>query len=463
MEQNIITDPAARQKGRLGRVYHALQRRHHPTHQDTSQQLDVAVEQGDGAVGGDLVGRLVAALVQQGDNTPALGVAEAAALRGVGKGLVEALGQRVGQHAPKGLVHLVGEAVAARRLAARRALERLPQAGCRHGAVSSRALALEGLRRRHRAVHSSQQQVLVGGADIAGGKQPAGAAVKIGAEGVADGRHAASFVHRVAHWLPVRPGHADSCDAAGQRWVAGVPRHELIEPHGALLAVVLPQHVARHRLLAGGCSCRPRRELLQAPGGLLPELEGRWRLLRRCLDCLCPRQPLRCCGQPQRLPPLLRLGVQVLHSQLLEPALQAVPPGPGWRRLLLWSLGLPLLDEGVELLGGDGHEGGVLQQGVGEAPAPYAAGCHCGALPRQVHRGVVAGLGGVPAVHAAGRPAGSHQGVGRKPVVEPHAPCAASRAGDVGPRVLRPRLRPRAACPDGGPNVHQARRRHEGL
>jgi hypothetical protein len=35
---------------------------------------------------------------------------------------------------------------------------------------------------------------LVGGADIAGGKQPVGAAVEIGAEGVADGRHAASFL-----------------------------------------------------------------------------------------------------------------------------------------------------------------------------------------------------------------------------------------------------------------------------
>jgi hypothetical protein len=79
VEQHVIAYPAARQEGRLGLVYHAFQRGHQPTHQHASQQLDIAVEQGDGAVGGDLVRRLVAALVDEGDEALALGGAEAGA------------------------------------------------------------------------------------------------------------------------------------------------------------------------------------------------------------------------------------------------------------------------------------------------------------------------------------------------------------------------------------------------
>jgi hypothetical protein len=67
MEQDVVANPAARHKGRLGGINHPVQGLPQPEHHDLGHQLQITVEEGDGAVAIWVIPRLVPPLVQEHD------------------------------------------------------------------------------------------------------------------------------------------------------------------------------------------------------------------------------------------------------------------------------------------------------------------------------------------------------------------------------------------------------------
>jgi hypothetical protein len=109
MAQDVVPDPAARQKGSLRGINHGIKRRAKPVSQHLGDDLAVGVEEGDGPVVG-MVGARALPLVDEGDEAGALTASQR--MRGCAlEDLLDHGGEVLSEFHPETDVELIWDAI----------------------------------------------------------------------------------------------------------------------------------------------------------------------------------------------------------------------------------------------------------------------------------------------------------------------------------------------------------------
>ena len=369
VEEHVVGDVAAGDKGRLGDGQDVIGRAAHAQSKNARHELVVAVEEGDGAVALVAITRLAAALIQADDEAEALGSGEGSDGGGILEGLLESGNEEGGEMLLEGGIKLVRQPIRPRPLTTRRLGDGGKDAVGREVRHAVRALSLGRCCHREPLGRGREESSLGVGRSGADGKERGivvgnGISSRRTLSGVIGGEGVQYAISRTD-----REGGVKGVDLMGKR----------MKPECAALTVVLPEDVHRpprlHRLL-----------LFHRPQACPCVIEG----AQRQLAVMWPRractlrrtthapQPLAGCalrrrlqhaeiagdvsgGEFEQLPPVARREVVVLLGERGEQ-----------RRHLI-------------------HVALIIQHPERQRPHAAAAGGLQGRLQRELNCGVVAG------------------------------------------------------------------------